>query len=205
MSEKQNGSSMLEALGVLAVLGMIGISTIKFIGAIYDKFIQNMVVVEARDLQKSISDRYRFDGNYIKLFSGRSCEGSDSVADFLCGTCAECNEKDRLVPFQMCKNGKIVHKGNGDVQICEYEGETDKYYMIYHGLTKTVCAALAQVDWHTRQKSEIYQMVINPEKSSEFNVISPVIGVSGNSFPITADQATKACVEEINTVQFVFF
>lgn len=206
MLEKQKGASMIETLGVLAVLGMIGVSTIKFIGAIYDKFIQNMVIAEARDLQKSISDRYRFEGNYATLFSGRTCEGTDSVADFLCGTCDDCNERDRLVPFQMCKSGKIIHRGGGDVQICEYEEETDKYYMIYYGLTKTVCAALAQVDWHTRQKSEIYQVVINPGKSSQLAINSSLItGTTGNSFPITANQAHTACSEEINTIQFVFF
>ena len=186
----QIGSSMVEMLGVLTILGMVGMAAIKFIGGVHNVFIQNMVVSEARDLQKSISDRYRFEGNYAQeLFNGRSCGedgGSDTVASFICN--------NKMAPFQMCSGGKLHHKGGGEVKICQHT-DNDKYYMIFYNLSDTACAALAQVNWYTRQKSDIYQMVINGRAGDVGTVVGSGEGEEGGQGSGDGGNATSGSGE----------
>lgn len=209
--QNQSGSSMVEMLGVLTIIGMVGMGAIKFIGGVHNVFIQNMVVNEARDLQKSISDRYRFNGNYSDLFNGRSCEGEDTVATYICN--------NKLAPFQMCSGGKLHHRGGGDVKICRYtlvqaEGaeatpDDTKYVMIFYGLSNTACSSLAQVNWYTRQKSDIFQMVINGDVAGKTTIIDShyIPGDHGdNIFPVSTAKALAACNNDNdNTVQLTFF
>lgn len=209
MQEKlinQKGSSMIEMLGVLTIVGMIGMGSIKIISSVYNLFIQNMIVTEARDLQKALSERYRFEGNYtIELFNNRSCEGDqDTVAQFICS--------QKLAPFQMCSGGRLHHKGGGDVKVCAH-ADNNKYYITFYNLTNNSCAALAQVNWYTRQKSDIYQMVIYSGTASEDDVNTFVVDSSysknnetTHTFPVTTIQALGACNnQDNNVVQLTFF
>ena len=206
----QSGSSMVEMLGVLTILAMVGMGAIKFIGGVHNVFIQNMVVNDARELQKIISDRYRFEGNYEPLFNGRSCDAEpDTVAQFLCGYCEGCDSRNRMAPFQMCSNGKLHHRGGGAVRVCKYDDEYKHYVMFFEGLTDRSCSALAQVNWFTRQKSDIYRMVVNSGiAGKELVVESPLSKQEGSIvFPINASQAMAACSngDTNNDIQLVFF
>lgn len=202
----QSGSSMVEMLGVLTIIGMVGMGTIKFIGGVHNVFAQNMIVNEARDLQKSISDRFRFNGNYEELFNGRGCEGEDTVAAYICN--------NKLAPFQMCSDGKLHHHSGGDVKICRYESSPNepddtKYVMIFYSLSDTACSSMAQVNWYTRQKSDVYQMVINGNVEGKTTIIDShyIPGDHGdNIFPVSASKASSACNNDNdNTIQLVFF
>lgn len=195
----QMGSSMIEMLGVLSVAGMLGYGVLKIIGTVHNLFIQNMIVSEAHDLQKKISERYSFEGVYdTTLFSGRTCEGEDEVAEYIC--------QQKLAPTQMCSNKKLRHRGGGDVKICQSEDGNDKYVMTFYGLPKTACVSLVQSDWYTRKKSYIYSMVVNGENGT--TIYSNYIpGNHGdNVFPVSAAKAMAICNnEDDNTVQMTFF
>ena len=106
----QSGATMIETLGVLTIVTMLGISAIKLIGNIFDIFKQNLVVNEVRDLQKAISGRYRFEGNYKELLENRTPE---ETAQFVC------NEK--MAPYQMCIDGLLYHRMGGQVWIMPIE------------------------------------------------------------------------------------
>lgn len=195
----QVGSSMIEMLGVLSVAGMLGYGVLKIIGTGHEFFIRNMVVSEARDLQKKISERYSFEGVYdTTLFSGRTCTGQDTVAAYICA--------QKLAPDQMCSNGKLHHRGGGDVKICQSD-DNDKYAMIFYGLSKTTCALLVQTDWHTRKKSYIYFMVVNGNDGTKI-YSNYIAGNHGdNVFPVSEAKAMTICDDEDdnNTVQMTFF
>lgn len=203
----QKGSSMIEMLGVLTIIGMVGMGSIKIISNVYNLFIQNMIVTEARDLQKTLSDRYRFEGNYTsELFKNKECdkEGVDEVAQFICN--------NKMAPFQMCSGGKLHHRGGGDVKICEHN-DKNKYYMTFYNLTNNSCAALAQVNWYTRQKSDVYQMSIYDGAASGDDIEPFVVDSSysrneatTNTFPISTIQALGACNhQDNNVIQLTFF
>ncbi|MCQ2741409.1 MAG: hypothetical protein MJ210_04770, partial [Alphaproteobacteria bacterium] len=144
---------MMETLGVLTIIVMLGTSVISLIGNIWGIFKQNMVVNEARDLQQAVSAAFKADGNYDRLFEGWS-EMNDKVAEQRL-----CNEK--IAPFQMCSNGELHHRQSGRVWV--YPVGHDKYRLTFKQLPKKTCVALAEVNWFLQKKPDIYQMIINPE------------------------------------------
>ena len=152
----QKGSSMVEMLGVLAVVSMLGISVIKLVGNVMDMFKQNLVANEVRDLQKAISGRYKFEGNYKELFEGKT---EDETINFLCS--------NKMAPFKMCNGSSLKHSMGGAVRIscflvsgvCDYT----KYVLSFENLSDRTCINVAQINWFSKQKSDIYDIFVNEE------------------------------------------
>lgn len=95
----QKGGTMVEAIAVISIMTVLGISAIKLIGGLFDGFKQNIVTSEIRELQKNVSARYSVDGHYGNL---------GTVATLV---------KEKVVPNQMLANGKIYHRLGGEVLI----------------------------------------------------------------------------------------
>ena len=49
----QKGGTMVEAIAVISIMTVLGISAIKLIGGLFDGFKQNIVTSEIRELQKN--------------------------------------------------------------------------------------------------------------------------------------------------------
>lgn len=201
----QSGATMIETLGVLTIVTMLGISAIKLIGNIFDIFKQNLVVNEVRDLQKAISGRYRFEGNYKELLENRTPE---ETAQFVC------NEK--MAPYQMCIDGLLYHRMGGQVWIMPIENfdssgnaviDYSKYALTFWNLSDRTCINAAQINWYTQQKSDVYKMIINSGTVKELVVDLPYNQQEGAQlFPVAADLVMKACnTGGENTIEWVFF
>ena len=205
----QKGATMMEMLGVLTLIIMLGNSAIKLIGNIFDMFKQKLVVNEVRDLQKIISERYKFEGNYKGLLENRTPE---QVAEFLCTS--------KMAPYQMCVNGRMYHRMGGEVwvmPVVNYDGDgnelTDygKYALVFWGLSDRTCVNAAQINWYMQQKSDIFKMVINGDKADKrLSVDMPYNMEEGSkNFPVNPADVMAACSNEEdddkNTIEWVFF
>lgn len=201
----QIGATMLETLGVLTIVTMLGISVIKLVGNVFDIFKQNLVVNEVRDLQKTISGRYRFEGNYQELLKDRTPE---EVTQFIC------NEK--MAPFQMCIDGLLYHRMGGQVWIMPVENfdsegnstiDYSKYALTVWDLSDRTCLNAAQINWYTQQKSDVYKMIINSGTPQQLVVDLPHNLQEGSQlFPVPADLVMRACNNDGgNTIEWVFF
>ena len=200
----QTGATMLETLGVLTIVIMLGVSSIKLIGNIMAMFKQGMVVSEIQDLQKAITDRYKFEGSYKSLFEGKNDEG---VVQYLCN--------NKIAPFQMCSGNRMYHRMGGSVWVIPsgyYEGENfiadyNKYAMTFWGLTDKTCLLAAQIDWNKQKKSSVFRMLINSDKVNNLIVDVPYNKqVGSKTFPASVSDITKACSNDNdNTIEWVFF
>lgn len=205
----QKGATMMEMLGVLTIIVMLGISAIKLIGNIFDMFKQNLVVNEVKDLQKVISERYKFEGNYKELLENKTPE---QVTAFLCA--------EKMAPYQMCSNGLLHHRMGGAVwvmPIVNYDADgnavTDysKYALVFWGLSDKTCINAAQINWYTQQKSDIFKMLINSGvEDKELSVDMPYNMAEGSRiFPVNPADVMRACSngddDDKNTIEWVFF
>ncbi len=201
----QKGSTMIEALGVLTIIVMLGVSSIKLIGNIMGMFKQTLVTSEVRDLQKAISERYRFEGNYKSLLEGKT---SDEIVQHLC--------EEKIAPNQMCSNNKMYHRMGGPVWVMPVvyvdasgNSVTDysKYTITFWNLTDRACVSVAEINWHNKDRTDIYRLIINPDEDfkKEFNL--PQNLYSGSlSFPVSVSEAMKGCKnDDSNNVEWVFF
>ncbi len=201
----QLGATMIEALGVLTIIVMLGVSSIKLIGNLYNMFRQSLVVNEIKDLQKAISDRYKFEGNYKELLEGKTPE---ETAKFLCDK--------KMVPFQMCINGQLYHRMGGEVWVMPVENfdeegsaynDYSKYALTFWGLDDKVCVNAAQINWYTQQKSDVYKMIINSGTDKELIVDLPYNKQEGSkTFPVLVQDVLNACSKgKENEIEWIFF
>ncbi len=61
------GRSMIEILGVLAIIGMVTMSISKLIGSMHDRYKVSQVTQQITDLRKNISNRYMLPMGIILL------------------------------------------------------------------------------------------------------------------------------------------
>ncbi len=201
----QCGATMVEAIGVLTVVVMLGVGSIKLVGNLYSIFKQSLVVNELKDLQKNISGRYKFEGNYKELFENKTPE---ETSKFLCD--------NKMAPYQMCIDGLLYNRMGGEVWILPFEkidasgnsyDDYTKYSMIFSGLTDRACAELAQTNWYMQKKSDVYQMIINYDTENELVVDLPYNQQNESKiFPVVAQDVMSACHEDDNNqIEWVFF
>lgn len=136
MNDKNNqkGATMMEMMGVLTIIILLSVSAIQLIGSIFNMFRESLVANEVKDLQKAITDRYRFEGNYRRLFE----ENSD-VEAFLC--------ESKMAPFQMCSDGDLFHRMGGEVSVVAWDDEYDKYSIIFYDMPKKACVRAGEINW----------------------------------------------------------
>lgn len=205
MKKNQSGATMVEAIGFLTVVIMLGLSSIKLVGNLYGLFKQSLVVNEIKDLQKVISGRYKFEGNYKELLENKTPE---ETAAFLCDK--------KMAPFQMCINGLLYNRAGGEVWVVPFE-EIDedgnsyknytKYKMIFSGLNDRACVEAAQINWYTQQKSDVYKMIINSESENNLVVDLPYNQQDETkAFPVLPSDVMQACNEgDDNQIEWVLF
>ena len=150
IKNNQKGSSLVEALGLISVIGILAISTLKIIATAYGVLKISMATSEIRELQKTWSGVYDYSGNYNQLFQ-------DNVYKTLC-------EKDKVAPSQMCMKTSdgyfLIHRLSGGVTIAK-SGDSVGYSITFGDLSKKGCVDLSQIDWLDRKKISIYQLNIN--------------------------------------------
>lgn len=195
----QKGTTMIEMLGVLTIIIILGISSIKLIGNVYSLFKQGRVASEIRDLQKNISERYRFEGHYEDMLKNKTPE---QTAAFLCD--------NKLAPIHMCYKGKIYNEMSGEVWILPVSDGSnvvyDKYAVSFANLSKKACLNAAQINWNTQNKVAVYKMIINSGTAKQVVVdVAHNVQSGSSAFPIKIEDAMKGCSNEYNTIQWVFF
>ena len=184
----QKGASLVEVLGVLTIISLIGTATLKLVTNSYGLFKQSMVTSEITELQKIISGNYCFSGEY---------EIDDTPANFYKKIC----EKDKTAPNQMClKSGGsyvLKHRLGGNVKI--EKKENSGYSIEFENINRRACVSLSQIDWLQRRKTNIYQLDIN-------NVAVAYYPKKGNkSFPLTVNNSITGCNKDINTIKWYFY
>lgn len=203
----QKGSTMIEALGVLTIIVMLGVSSIKLIGNIMGMFKQSLVTSEIRDLQKAISERYRFEGNYKSLLEGKEPE---QIVEYLCD--------EKIAPNQMCANDKMYHRMGGPVWVMPIVVGSDadgndvydysKYAVTFWNLTDRACVNVAEINWRNKDRSDIYKLIINPREDNFRKTFDLPQNLQEGSpgFPVSVSEAMKGCKnDDSNNVEWVFF
>lgn len=187
VKNNQKGTSLMEALAVVSVIGVLTISIFNIIASTYDTFKQSMTSSDVKDLQKAISGVYNFSGDYGNLLK----EGYEKV---LC-------ETDKSIPSHMCiKSGggyNLRHRLGGKVEIGPGYN-TKSYYIKFDGLSKKNCINLTQIDWLDRKKIDIYQMDINSDKVACF----PKTNTCGG-FPVSSSAFSKC--KNKNSIKWYFY
>lgn len=161
------GRSMIEILGVLAIIGMVTMSLGKLISSMHDRYKISRITQQITDLKKSLSNRYAAYGDYSVI----------KVADIISG---------RIVSGDMIEGGKVMHAYGSAV---EFAGDKDTYQVTFKELPQRVCLELALMNWQFHGDSDLFRIKIN---DTTFNW--PIMAGEGSKeMPVSISDATAAC------------
>jgi len=184
----EKGSTMLETLAVICIIGVVSISGMKLIGSMFSMFKQYAVEGEIKDIYKGVRNRFSASANYNDL--------GDMTAEEMV--------VEKMVPSQMfvsnVSGGKsFFHRLGGEVVIdpvCSRDSEEDKscefFQVEFKGLTFRSCLSLAQLNWSNGGTSDLLAFSIYQDEAGDSGItfVLPKIkqylkDFNGEEFPIT--------------------
>ena len=196
----QTGRSMVEMLGVLAIIGVLSVGGI----AGYSKAMFKYKINKTIDEITTIFQNFRtlcFDGSDRCSSSPYAHTAVMECSLYSSGSSNKCQTMKslKLIPDDMLdENNKPMHAFNGDVNIRLYN---DVLSVAYNSLPKEVCVALATVDWGAAS-SGITSVSAYDEQgdsftgySKEYAAKKDITLTRENSLPIPVDVASMGCVD----------
>lgn len=153
---EQSGRSMVEMLGVLAIIGVLSIGGISGYSKAMAKFRVNKTLDQISMLVMNIRSLYSANINYQGL--------TDKIAIQM-----------GIIPRDMLPSGKteadassIINAYQGEVRIgaADVGGTNRSFYIIYSGLTRDACVAIATADWGSQAGSGLQAIQIKGTANS---------------------------------------
>ncbi|MBO6282180.1 MAG: hypothetical protein J6N49_06605 [Alphaproteobacteria bacterium] len=161
----QSGRSMIEMLGVLAIIGVLSVGGIAGYSKAMTKFKINKSVDQISQIAGNIrtlygtQKRYVWSGNRETIF-----------------------KKAHIIPDEMWEDGYsyITNPFGGNVHIDEsgkkQEGDQKAFYVSYTGLPEEACMELSTYDWGSGSSSGLVAVAIGGGSA-----MTEYLGCSGNS------------------------
>lgn len=162
----ENGRTMIEVIGVLAIITAVTIALTKMVNKMHDRFKISQITQEITDLRKNVSNRYVANGDYTGI----------TDADIISG---------KVAPSEMVDGDKLVHAYNGDVEII---GDHDSYKITFSSIPHSACVELALMNWNFNGSTDLFEIKIN---ETEFKW--PLLAGTGPKLPVEITDATTAC------------
>ena len=169
MKNNENGRSMIEMLGVLAVAGVLTVGAI----AMYSKALATKkssdTITQASDLITNIHNKYASRRNYRGLEAPASRDADTS----------------KLVPPEMWSGTKIKNKFGGKV-LFKVNSNEKKFDLLFTGINNSTCIKLVTTDW-----GENTIIGADPESGTSIDDITKM--KAHNQRKLTIGDATTGC------------
>ena len=154
----QSGRSMIEMLGVLAIVGVLSVGGIAGYSKAMTKFKINKIIDQVTHIATNTRTLYAQQTTYYGLKVTNAIQMGIIPTDL--GTEISSNEYD----------SKLRNPFNGSVYVSGYWG--DKSFIItYQGIPKEACIALATYDWGSNYSSGLVALSIS---DAEWDISGPI-------------------------------
>ena len=193
--KEQKGATLIEALGVIGILGVVSMGIWTMIGNAYNKMRLSQGVVQLQTLQKGITRFYAAAGNYNGL-------ADDNAVKTLI-------ENNIPPPNMLAGTNKLRHSYGGEVvvknvpytDISEYGSSSDSFAITFKGLTRLPCVEMASISWLGDDSAHIISITIGTNKYTwpsydGENTVNPL--------PITRDKAMLECLNAPKDIKWEF-
>ena len=139
--EEQSGRSMIEMLGVLAIIGVLSVGGIAGYSKAMMKFKINKTAQQITEIVTNIRTLYAQQKDYNGLYNSMAI-GMGAVPDDL-----------------KLNGSSIINTFGGDIYISgNYYDQYKSFFIRLSGLPKEACVALATADWGTTSSSGLVGM-----------------------------------------------
>ena len=208
---EQSGRSMVEMLGVLAIIGVLSIGGISGYSRAMSKYRVNKTLDQISMLVMNIRSLFSASVDYANLTP-------------------ELAVKMGIVPRDMLKPDEteatatgIMNAYNGSVFVGNPDGNTRQFYVEYTGLTQEACVSIATADWGSQAGSGLVSIAVGPAPGTKAALLeadaNPALsadaevytmgGTDGKSIPISISEAATQCSNSAddtgNAVRWVYY
>ncbi len=185
---EQSGRSMVEMLGVLAIIGVLSIGGISGYSKAMAKYRVNKTLDQISMLVMNIRTLFSSSVDYTGLDEKLAIQMGIISKDMEGATTGTGDEAVT----------DIINAYQGRVFIGTPAGDTRKFYVEYTGLTQEACVALATADWGSQAGSGLQSIEIGRTSNKKQETISDSkefkIGTTGDTgIPISLSAAAGVC------------
>ena len=198
MKNNQSGRSMVEMLGVLAIIGVLSAGGLAGYSKAMFKHKLNSTMDQLTMLVTNIRTMYGTQDNYNNLSVAQAYGLGIIAASASQGT----NHSQMINPF----------KGDVELESAVVKGTiADSGFVVsYEGLPKEACIALATSDWGTGAGSGYIGVEVGADDFTAATkaTVTEVGGENGvytEGTPMTVADAIEGCAEASNTVKLYFY
>lgn len=190
---EQSGRSMVEMLGVLAIIGVLSIGGISGYSKAMAKFRVNKTLDQISMLVMNIRSLYSGNIDYTGLADKVVISMGIIPKDML----------DKASPAE-----KIINAFQGGVSVAAANtgGAGRSFTVTYNGLTKEACVAIATADWGSQAGSGLVKISVGP--STNKTTAGALTAYTIDNLPVTLSAAAVSCSETKdigNTVQWEYY
>ena len=195
MKNNEKGRSMVEMLGVLAIIGVLSAGGLAGYSKAMFKHKLNTTMDQLTMLVTNIRTMYGTQENYDGLTVGQAYGLGIVAASASAGTA----------------HSKMINPFKGEVVLSDEEVkdgvDASGFSVEYQGLPKEACIALATSDWGTGAGSGYIGVQVGPDADSFAATAETVteIGVEGEGIPMSVTDAIGGCGADTNTVKLYFY
>ena len=193
MSKEERGSTLIEMMGVIAVIGVLASSTWMLINSALEKHRISAAAAQLHSLQKGITRYYASAGNYDGL------KKESAIQDLI---------DNHIPPKNMIFGTTLRHSFNGTViiknveysDISTYGNTSDSFTIQFNALPKKACAELASIAWLEYDSVNLMSIQIGSNK-----YVWPSYS-SGDTYtlPVTEGKAMQDCASGSTNIVWEF-
>ena len=163
-NEEQSGRSMIEMLGVLAIIGVLSVGGIAGYSKAMNKFKTNKVADNVSMLVANIKTLYA----QQKTYGGLTNQSAVDMG---------------VVPDELGTTSKLTNAFNGDVYISTADSTADDdnkaFNIVFDGLSREACITLATNDWGSGYSSGLIYIKAASDEITTYNDTDKDTGLIG--------------------------
>lgn len=179
MKYNENGRSMVEMLGVLAIIGVLSVGGIAGYSKAMNKYKINKTTDQVSMLVANIRTLFSSQGNYKDLTNAQAIKFGVVPNDMYTPTLGNAE----ITEIKNAFNGQVYIAASGG----RADGDNEAFVIVYSGLSSEACVTIATGDWGSGQASGLIAIGAAGKKATAVDSEGSAGGVIKSIFTTTAD------------------
>ena len=217
MKNNQFGRSMIEMLGVLAIIGVLSVGGIAGYSKAMMKFRVNKTVDQIAHIATNVRAFYSSQRSYRDITQKVLCKAQLVPSEMKRGT-ADCSN---TTAFENVFGGIVSVNGSSKINASPTVGggsDFMAFVISFEGIPEEACLELATLDWGASSGDGLMALGVNSQVSGYYIGHSGYVGKMGNGYgvaipndanypvPMSPSNAVNACGSKSNnTIRLKFY
>ena len=200
----QNGRSMIEMLGVLAVIGVLTVGGFSLVGKVSTSHRANTLVDEVG----ALANRTRTIFHEFVIDKTSENQVDTDMNQYICEARAYPESLEPTLSDNKCAAGSFTDKDDAKFDVIRYRDTTTKidyYYIKVSQLDKDLCMALSQSSWGSPSINGFLGICVGT--CTDGGIVGTTNGtyIATNGAKMALDDSVMACSSDTDNAVFLTF